>query len=175
MTFIGTTCLVSEASKPRPNPHVVEFLANNSIVLPLAVVTEIERGILRVSINDPQRSCRLRDWLSSQKKTWPLLQGRDHEAAKVLAEMLECRPLRNTWLPQPKARYPKLAHHVFVAASAIAYDLPVATVATESLLAIDGFFPLPGIYCAKSSSWTSATPERWISDQPTGYAIPSAA
>lgn len=175
MTFIGTTCLISETSKPRPNPRVVEFIANNAIVLPSTVITEIERGILRVSVTDPQRSSRLRDWLTSQSEVWPVLHGREHEAARVLAEMLECRPLRNVWLPQPKTQNPKLAYHVFVAASAIAYDLPVATIGTECLSIIDAFFPLPGIFCATNGSWTTATPARWSSDQPTGYIIPSAA
>ncbi|WP_156379851.1 hypothetical protein [Rhizobium sp. Leaf383] len=175
MTFIGTTCLISESTKPRPNPQVVSFLANNTIVLPSAVITDVERGILRLSSHDPQRASRLRDWLNSQREAWPILNSREREAAQVLAAILECKPLKNIWLPQPKAHNPKLAYHVFIAASAIAYDLPIATVGTDRLLSINSFFPLPGIFSAKDGIWTTATPARWMTGQPTGYKIPSAA
>lgn len=149
MKYLATTCLVSEVSKPRQKPHVLEFIAKNTFVFSPETLIDVQRGILRTSRTNPQKAAELREWLSSVSGSWPLVSGREQEKAKLVAAMLECRELKNIWLPQPKAAHPGFGYHVSIAAAAIAYELPLAGFGIDTFLQIDRYFGLPGIFDLK--------------------------
>ncbi|AVH43656.1 hypothetical protein [Agrobacterium tumefaciens] len=159
MKYLATTCLVSEVAKPRPKPHVLEFIATNTFVLSPETLIDIQRGILRTSRTNPHKAAELREWLSSVSGRWPLVSGREQEKAKLVAAMLECRELKNIWLPQPKAAHPGFGYHVSIAAAAITHELPLAGFGIDTFLQIDRYFSLPGIFDLKDESWRSATIE----------------
>lgn len=150
---------MSEISKPRQDAHVLEFLSRNSFVFSDETLIDIQRGIHRITKTNPQKAFELRDWLSSVSSDWPLVSGREQQKAKVLAAMLECRQLKTLWLPHPKAAHPGFGYHVAIAATAIAYDLPLACFGIDAFLRIDRYFELPGLYDLKSQGWRSATKE----------------
>jgi hypothetical protein len=159
LKYLATTCLVSEVSKPRQKPHVLEFIATNTFVFSPETLIDVQRGILRTSRTNPQKAAELREWLSSVSSSWPLVSGREQEKAKLVAAMLECRELKNIWLPQPRAAHPGFGYHVSIAAAAIAYELPLAGFGIDTFLQIDRYFSLPGIFDLKDESWRSATIE----------------
>lgn len=68
------------------------------------------------------------------------------EVARLHAKMLCCRPLKNLWLVDPKAKDKKPGQDLFIAATAIVYDMPIATLDGDDFLAIDNYFALPGVY-----------------------------
>lgn len=159
MKYLATTCLVSEIAKPRQKPHVLDFIAANTFVFSSETLIDIQRGIFRTSHTNPQKAAELREWLSSISSSWPLVSGREQEKAKLVATMLECRELKNIWLPQPKAAHPGFGYHVSIAAAAIAYELPLAGFGIDTYLQIDRYFNLPGILDLKDGNWRSAASE----------------
>lgn len=150
---------MSEVSKPRQKAHVLEFISRNSFVFSGDTLIDIHRGIHRTAKTNPQKAFELRDWLLSVSSDWPLVSGREQQKAKVLAAMLECRQLKTLWLPNPRAAHPSFGYHVAIAATAIAYDLPLAGFGIDTFLRIDRRFEIPGLYDLKSQSWRSASKE----------------
>lgn len=159
MKYLATTCLVSEVSKPRQKPHVLEFISTNTFVFSDETLIDVQRGILRTSRTNPRKAAELREWLSSVSRDWPLVSGREQEKAKLVAAMLECRELKNIWLPQPRAAHPSFGYHVAIAAAAVTYELPLAGFGIDTFLEIDRYFGLPGIFDLKDQKWRSAASE----------------
>ncbi len=65
MRFLLDTCVISELTRPRPSPRVVQWLqAQDELLLFLSVIVlgEIEKGICKLT--DGRRKQRLRQWLA---------------------------------------------------------------------------------------------------------------
>lgn len=75
MPYLLDTNVVSEAVKPRPEPHVVTWLAAQpraTVYLSVLTLGEIEQGIVRSP--DPVRAARLARWL--EEELLPRFHGR---------------------------------------------------------------------------------------------------
>ncbi|MEO9340458.1 hypothetical protein ABFT80_23895 [Mesorhizobium sp. SB112] len=155
MTFIASTCLVSETPKQRPNAQALDFLSSHDIVFTSATLVDIQRGINRAAQTNPSKAADLQKWLTSERTKRSVLSERMWETARVLAAILECRPLKNVWLPDPKVRNPSFGHHVATAAAAIAYGLPIAAISVKEFVKIDAHFMMPGVYDVLAKRWVS--------------------
>jgi hypothetical protein len=155
LKYLATTCLFSEISKPLQRLHFAEFVSKNVFALAPETLLDIQRGIVRIIRTNPKKAAELRQWLSDIRDQWPILAGREHEKARVLAAMLECKDLKAFWLPQPKAKYPSFGYHVGIAATAIVHELPIAGFGVDPYLEIGRYFQLPGLFDLKVQSWRS--------------------
>ena len=153
MRFLATTCVFSESIKPRPHPSFSRFVSTNTLVLSGETLIDVQRGILRIAQCDPEKAQRLRNWLMEAKDRWPIIEGREREKSKILAEMLECRPLKYLWMPEPRAASPTFQYPIAIAAAAIAYDLPIAGYGLGPYTVIDSYFKLPGLFDARTEAW----------------------
>ncbi|MFD1745048.1 hypothetical protein ACFSE1_06185 [Rhizobium helianthi] len=156
MKYLVSSCALSETSKPRPSFDISRVIAEHDCVLAPETLIDIQRGIHRLSIYNPKRAAELRAWYSNIVGSWRLVEGLALEKAKVFASMLECRPLKTLWLPNPKAANPSFGYHIAIAATAIVHELPLAVVSSQKFVLIDRYFRLPGIYDVGKDVWISS-------------------
>lgn len=153
MSIIVSSCVLSDASRPRPKPEIAEFLRRKDVFVTQETIIDIVRGITRISGTHPDKWSRLSVWLDQELSKRSVLSSRIVETAHIIAAIMECRPLRNVWLPDQRKHNPTFGHHVATAATAIANGIPVAAVSVTKFLEIDRYFPLPGIYEVLSRTW----------------------
>lgn len=147
------TSVISETSRPRPNPHVDAWLCENldvTLGLSVAVVFEIQRGIEMVLLEQPDRAGVLTSWLEGL-----LLRSNMNQiqvcvpTARLWARMVARPELRRLWMSDPQARKPKYSLDLLIAATAIIHEVAVVTMDKEDFALIDSHFPLPGIICPR--------------------------
>lgn len=71
MSWLLDTCVLSEYARREPELRVIEWLdAQDEDSLHLSVITlgEIEKGILKLRTNDPQRAHKLTAWLGKVRQ-----------------------------------------------------------------------------------------------------------
>lgn len=153
MKFLATPCLISQTNKPEVKPRVLEFIEQSSLVVSAESLTEIQRGIVRIARTKPEKAAELREWYAETLHKRPLLSGREDIKASVLATMLEQKELRCLWLPAPKAQHPAFGYHIALAATAVAYGLPIAGIGIQPFVHIDRYFSLPGLYDVTNAQW----------------------
>ncbi len=156
MKYLVSSCALSETCKPRPMFDICRIIPEHQCVLAPETLIEIQRGIQRLSLRNPKRAAELREWYSEVVGLWTLAEGLAREKAKVFASMLECRPLKTVWLPNPKAANPSFGYHIAIAATAIVHELPLAVVSSQKFVLIDRYFRLPGIYDVGKDVWISS-------------------
>lgn len=161
--FCAVSCVLSDASRPRP--EIAEFLRREDVFVTQETIIDIVRGITRIKETYPDKCHRLGDWLDRELSKRSVLSSRIVETAHVIAAIMECRQLKNVWLPHQRKRNPTFGHHVATAATAIANGIPIAAVSVTKFLEIDRYFPLPGVYEVLSRTWVreqrSAEPVRY--------------
>jgi hypothetical protein len=158
--FIATTCLLSEYTKLRSRPSVIEFLNKHEIAVTFPAYLDLERGIKKIAPTQPKKAEDLRRWLDQLLEKKRYVDGMSPEVGKLFAAMLDCKSLRNLWLPSPQAKHPSFGMSLMVAAISIVNDLPIATLSWKSFGKIDGHFPLPGLYDPQAAAWLSQPARR---------------
>lgn len=152
--FLLDTNIISNSSKQKPHPRVSEWLrAQSRVAIPFAVILEIETGIAEKDRSDPAKAEALWEWMDKLLDTEFEYPTPTPHVARVLAKLLCCRPLTQLWLANPKADNKKPGQDLFIAATAIAYDMPIATLNAKDFELIDEFFPLPGVYNPAFEVW----------------------
>ncbi|AUW43950.1 type II toxin-antitoxin system VapC family toxin [Rhizobium leguminosarum] len=152
--FLLDTNIISNSSKLRPHPTISEWLRNQErVAIPFAAFLEIETGI----------SQRARDNAFAANELWKWLDqvtGTDFEypvptpgVARVLGKMLCCRPLTHLWFRDPTYHKRKPGQDLFIAATAIEYKLPIATIDESDFALIHSYFPLPGVFNPAFGVW----------------------
>jgi hypothetical protein len=71
--------------------------------------------------------------------------------ARLLGEMMCCRPLSNLWLSSSIGRKP--GQDLAIAAVAIVYEMPIATLDETDFTLIDEYFSLPGLFNPAFGTW----------------------
>jgi predicted nucleic acid-binding protein len=168
--FLLDTNIISNASRQKPHPVIAEWLrAQTRLAIPFAAILEVETGIVDKHRSDPVRADELWDWLDGLLDTDFEYPVPTPQVARVLAKLICCRPLTNLWFANPQADKRKPGQDLFIAATSIVYDMPVATLDVRDFEQIDGYFPLPGVYNPAFDVW--AVPRRRTST-PTEEAAP---
>ncbi len=157
--FLLDTNIISNASRKKPHPVVAEWLeAQTRLAIPFPAILEIETGIIEKHRTDPFKARELLDWMDGVLDTDFEYPVPTPQVARVLAELTCCRPLTNLWFANPQADKPKPGQDLFIAATSIVYDMPVATLNVRDFELIDSHFPLPGVYNPAFGIW--AVPRR---------------
>lgn len=157
--FLLDTNIISNSSKRRPHPTVSEWLmAQSRVAIPFAVMLEVETGIAEKHRSDPEKAEALWEWMDQLLGTEFEYPIPTPQVARLLAKLLCYRPLTQLWLVNPKADNKKPGQDLFIAATAIAYDMPIATLNARDFELIDAFLPLPGVYNPAFNVW--AVPRR---------------
>lgn len=153
-TFILDTCVLSEASKSRPNPAVVQFLETvPNFRLPTAVLMEFQLGITEISATDPVRAVRLGNWYQwVMSAGFPILDT-TREVAEIWGVLAADPRLRNLVVGHARAKRPRNGQDLHIAAFALAHRLPIATLNLRDFELIDRCYPLPGLYSPVERQW----------------------
>ncbi|CAK07668.1 MULTISPECIES: PIN domain-containing protein [Rhizobium] len=155
--FLLDTNIISNSSKRRPHPKVSEWLmAQSRVAIPFAVMLEVETGIAEKHRSDPEKAEALWEWMDQLLDTEFEYPAPTPQVARLLAKLICCRPLTQLWLANPKADNKKPGQDLFIAATSIVYDMPIATLNARDFELIDGFFPLPGVYNPAFEVWAVA-------------------
>ncbi len=154
--FLLDTNVVSNSSKERPDPQISQWLRTQSrIAIPFAVFIEIGIGISKNFANDnPSKALALSDWLDELLRTEFVYAVPTPAVARKLADMYFVSHLSHLWYTDPdnpKKRKP--GQDLFVAATAIVYDYPIATCDEKDYRAIAEHFTLPGVFNPSSGTW----------------------
>lgn len=146
--YVIDTNIASEFSRARPHLGLLAWLdtiPKGSLALPFSVVVEIQRGISELALRKPGKAVDLQRWLQALLLSDARFLPMDVGTARILGVMSAEPMLRDLWVPDGNSKKPKLRQDLAIAATSIAYGLPVATRNEKDFLRIHEFFPLPGI------------------------------
>lgn len=153
--FLLDTNIISNSSKSPPNSQIAGWLCSQArVAIPFAAILEMEIGIFQKLPDNPPKAMALGNWLDGILQTEFEYPIPTPEVARKLAEMYCCGSLSHLWFvdpDKPKKRRP--GQDLFIAATAIAYDMPIATCDEKDFLAIHPLFPLPGVFNPASGAW----------------------
>jgi predicted nucleic acid-binding protein len=165
--FLLDTNVISEAQKAKPNPIVAEWLRQQKqVAIPFPVLVEIERGIIAVSPNNPIKGRELRSWMDGLLATDFVCPRDSPQVAKALGSMYCCSSLKNLWYTEPQSNKQRPGQDLFIAAVAVAYTLPIATLNLRDFEQIDRYFPLPGVYNPLTATWVVPPNIEWLESVP---------
>lgn len=153
MNFIITTCLFSQSSKPRPLPNVTEFLSRNRIFVSPSTLVDVEFGIARITEEYPAKAVELREWFKIEKDRFQIIADDSEAFRKTVVRLLACKPIQGLWTNQAAAKQLAFRQIVWVAAAALANELPIATMSPRAFGEIAQYFPLPGLYDPSADAW----------------------
>ncbi|MBO0132288.1 PIN domain-containing protein [Agrobacterium burrii] len=152
--FLLDTNILSESSKPRPHPRISAWLRQqHRVAIPFAVLLEVETGIADKHRSDPDKAEELWRWMDGLLETDFEYPVATPEVARVLGKLLCCKPLTHLWLVNENADRKKPGQDLFIAATSIVYDMPIATMNVRDFETINRFFPLPGVYNPANGMW----------------------
>ncbi|RWX40263.1 type II toxin-antitoxin system VapC family toxin [Rhizobium leguminosarum] len=163
------TNILSDAQKPRPRPELVawlEGLSPSKVAIPYSALFEISYGIELVSQTDPERANKLRNWRAQFLSLDFAMPETTPEVGEIVAKMACKGPLKDHWIMWPdvngaQRRKLKFGSDPMIAATAIAHQMPIATLNVRDFLLIDRYFPLPGIFDPLSMEWIVDPPPGW--------------
>jgi predicted nucleic acid-binding protein len=117
MRFLVDADVLSEQTKPYPNPNVIDWLRDNDpdVVLNPIILGELEFGILKLAAG--RRRAKLLEWFTAGVQTLPIL-SIDAATAAVWASLLVELRRKGRAMPVKDS---------LIAASARQHDLAVAT------------------------------------------------
>ncbi|WP_244496938.1 MULTISPECIES: PIN domain-containing protein [unclassified Ensifer] len=152
--FLLDTNILSNASKQKPHPVVAQWLrAQTRLAIPFAAILEVETGIVEKSRTDPAKAQELWDWLDGILGTEFEYPVPTPQVARVLGKLMCCRPLTHLWYADPRADRKKPGQDLFIAATSIVYEMPIATLDVKDFEQINEYFPLPGVYNPAFGVW----------------------
>jgi len=150
--FIVDTNIISNASKTRPHPALSAWLASQSrLAIPFPIVLELEAGAAELKRRDPHKAGLLRSFIDDIFGTEPDYPEMTPAVARLLGEMMCCRPLSNLWLSSSIGRKP--GQDLCIAAISIVYGMPIATLNDRDFELIDDFYELPGVFNPVFGTW----------------------
>ncbi len=150
--FLIDTSVISNASKRRPHPAISAWLAQQArLAIPFPVILEMEAGTAELHRRDPQKAAALRNFVDDIFETEPDYPPMTPAVARLLGEMMCCRPLSNLWISSSIGRKP--GQDLAIAAVSIINGMPLATLNNRDFELIDDYFELPGVYNPAFDLW----------------------
>ena len=151
--FLLDTNILSDAQRPLPNPILADwFRLQKRLAIPFPVILEIERGIAEVAEYNNLKAMKLRAWMDRLLATDYVFPSDSPAVARVLGAMYCCGPLKELWFVDEQSKK-KPGQDLFIAAIAITYDFPIATLNVRDFERINRYFPLPGVYDPIAAVW----------------------
>lgn len=157
--YLLDTCVLSETSRVKPNPHVLRFIEDApNLTIPAAAIVEFQQGIMQLCSRDPVKAVRLTAWYQRLIATgMPILEtGKD--VAEVWGNLAADPRLRNLMISHPGAKRIRFGQDLHIAAAALVSQLPIATFNVKDFLLINSCYPLPGIYNPQDDRWHARSP-----------------
>lgn len=154
--FLLDTCVVSENAYRNPSETLITWLRglpNISFAISVATVVEIQRGIEKLRLCGSWRALMYEEWLVKFLSTDITCLDQDIAISRLIGRMTSVPALRGLWVPTSDAKDPKLGQDIWIAATAIIYDLPIATMNIRDFLLIHQYFPLPGLFDPTRLEW----------------------
>lgn len=150
--FLLDTNVISNASKRVPHPRVAAWLAaQETVAIPFAALVEMECGISEKNRTDPKKAAALWTWLDDILQTRFEYPALTPPVARILGRMMCCRDLTHLWISSSERKRP--GQDLTIAAMAIIYGMPIATLDTGDFAHINRYFTLPGVFNPAFSSW----------------------
>jgi predicted nucleic acid-binding protein len=166
--FLLDTNIISNSSKTTPDQQISDWLASQRrVAIPFAAILEVEIGIFQTFGNNPSKALALSGWLEELLRTEFEYAFPTPAVARQLAEMYSCNSLTHLWYTDPdKPKKRRPGQDLFIAATAIVYDFPIATCDQKDYLAIARLFTLPGVFNPQTGVWlvsraTNRSGENW--------------
>lgn len=158
LPFLLDTCVVSEATKPRPNPAVLDFLEMaDEYFIPAAVLFEARVGIANIAASDPAKAARLSNWYHKLLQL-PVIEP-TIDILETWGRLEGDRRLNGLRLPRRGAATPRTSQDIQIAAVAIARGAAIATMNVKDFMLINKYHSIPGIYNPKEQRWYGRTVE----------------
>lgn len=154
--FLLDTNILSNAAKKKPIPELTAWLvAQKTFAVPFPALIELEDGVVKVSKIHPEKALEYRLWIDRFLEHPFLYPQMSPAVARHYAELHGCGPLKNLWFVDPrKVKTAKPKHDLFIAAIALAYRLPIATLNSKDFALVHRHCPLPGVFDPVASEWT---------------------
>ncbi len=154
MAFLLDTDVISETSRVRPDPRVVDFILKaHNLLLPAAALMELQKGITEVCGRDPIKAVKLSAWYSQLTSGEIPIIPTDKEVIGVWGTLSADPRLRNLIVPRADAKRPRSGQDIHIAAAALVHRAAIATFNVKDYLLINECYPLPGIYNPKEDIW----------------------
>jgi predicted nucleic acid-binding protein len=154
VSFILDTDVVSETSKSRPHPSVVEFVMTApNILLCGATLMELQRGITEICARDPIKAVKLSRWYHDLTDGRIPIIASDREVMEAWGTLGADPRLRNLMTSRPDAKKTRSGQDLHLAAAALVHRAAIATFNVRDFLLINSCYPLPGIYDPKNEIW----------------------
>lgn len=129
------------AVRPMHEPNVAEFLDEHEILITPSTLIDIELGITQIADADPGRAAKLREWLKRERHGYGVPAEHGESFQKAFAKLIACTPTQRLWTCAPAAKQFVFRQTLWLAAAALATELPIATKSVWSYGEIDRHFP----------------------------------
>jgi toxin FitB len=150
------TSVLSEARKEIPDQDVLGFLLQlppGVLAVPEAAIFELERGALKKAKTDPVLGLAYSQWLDELLRTDIWLPPVNTDVRRLMARMASTPDLQRFWISKGEPPSMKFGCDPEIAATAIVYEMPIATCDVRDFLAIGKHFPIPGVYSPLDGRW----------------------
>lgn len=155
--YLLDTSVLSEFTLKEPHPSFriwILAVPERALAISASALIETQRGIEKLKASNPGRAAELDSWLTALlARTDVRFLPMNPRAARLYGRMTAVPALKNLWVPDAHAKRPKLGQDLQVAATAVAYQVPVASVNVKDFLQVHAHFPLPGLFNPHSSNW----------------------
>lgn len=152
--YLLDTCVLSETSRVKPNPKVLQFIkCAPNLVIPAAAIVEFQQGIMQLCSRDPVKAVRLTTWYQGVIAAGMPILETGKEVAEVWGNLAADPRLRNLMVSHPGAKRIRFGQDLHIAAAALVSQMPIATFNVKDFLLIDSCYPLPGIYNPQDDKW----------------------
>lgn len=152
--FLLDTCVLSETSKKRPHPAVVNFIETAvNISIPVAAIMEFQMGIMERCATSPAAAVKLSGWFQSVVLSDIPIIPTTREVAEVWGTLASDPRLKNLIVGDPRVKKPRNGQDIHIAAVAIVHRMAIATFNIKDFELIHACYPLPGIYHPVEEKW----------------------
>ena len=154
MPFMLDTCVLSETSRARPHPSVIQFLQTaDNLLLPGAALMELQCGITSICATDPIKAVKLSAWYQNLTSGEIPIIVTDLPVFEVWGTLNGDPRLRGLSSNRPSSAKVKCNQDLHIAAAALVHRAAIATFNVKDYLLIDSCYPLPGIYNPIDGVW----------------------
>lgn len=155
--YLLDTSALSEFTFQEPHPSFkawIRTVPESSLALSSSAVVETQRGIENVKSKNPGWATDLDRWLTALLGTDVTFLPTTPGSARLYGKMSSVPALKYLWTPDPCAKRPRLGQDLELAATAIAYQVPIVSANVRDFLAIHGRFRLPGLFDPHAGRWS---------------------